>query len=83
MTAEIHAARKVLTIGGSSRRNSCRPIEMGLLRVLLPEDNEKELAEIPPDILYSLTMHLSRPWIEGADCGSGPQMPIEQPRLRP
>ena len=56
MTGEITLRGKVLPIGGLKEK-SLAAHRMGLRTILIPKDNEKDLPDIPQEILASLTVH--------------------------
>ena len=56
MTGEITLRGKVLPIGGLKEKLLAAH-RMGLRIAILPKDNEKDLADIPQEILSSLSLH--------------------------
>jgi ATP-dependent Lon protease len=57
---------------------------MGLRTVLLPKDNEKDLAEIPQEILSGLTIHFVETMDEVLQIAlERPTVPLEPPAVAP
>ncbi len=72
MTGEITLRGKVLPIGGVKEKLLAAH-RLGLRTVILPKDNEKDLADIPPEILAQLSVQL----VESMD--DVLQIALEQP----
>jgi ATP-dependent Lon protease len=57
MTGEITLRGKVLPIGGVKEKLLAAH-RLGLRTIILPKDNEKDLADVPPEILAQMAIHL-------------------------
>ncbi len=57
MTGEVTLRGRVLPIGGL-REKLLAATRLGIKEVVLPKDNEKDLKEVPEDILKHLSIHL-------------------------
>jgi ATP-dependent Lon protease len=83
MTGEITLRGKVLPIGGLKEKLLAAH-RMGLRTALLPKDNEKDLADIPQEILSSLTIHFVETMDEVLQVAlERPIVPLEHPAVAP
>jgi ATP-dependent Lon protease len=83
MTGEITLRGKVLPIGGVKEKLLAAH-RMGLRTVLLPKDNEKDLADIPQEILASLTVNFVETMDEVLQVAlERPIVPIEHTAVAP
>jgi ATP-dependent Lon protease len=83
MTGEITLRGKVLPIGGLKEKLLAAH-RMGLRTVVLSKDNEKDLADIPQEILSSLTVHLVETMDEVLLVAlEKPIVPLELPAVAP
>jgi ATP-dependent Lon protease len=83
MTGEITLRGKVLPIGGVKEKLLAAH-RMGLRTIILPKDNEKDLADIPQEILSSLKIHFAETMDEVLQIAlERPIVPIEHPGVAP
>jgi len=83
MTGEITLRGKVLPIGGVKEKLLAAH-RMGLRTVLLPKDNERDLADIPQEILSSLTIHFVETMDEVLQLAlERPTVPLEHVAVAP
>jgi hypothetical protein len=76
MTGEITLRGKVLPIGGVKEKLLAAHRAGVTTMILLPKDNEKDLADIPKNVLDTLNMHLLSRWTHGR----GVRSPWRSPR---
>src|SRR2546429_2974926 len=83
MTGEITLRGKVLPIGGVKEKLLASH-RMGLRTIVLPKDNEKDLADIPQEILSSLTIHIVETMDEVLQIAlERPVVPLEHATVTP
>ena len=61
MTGEITLRGKVLPIGGLKEKLLAAH-RAGLFEVILPKDNEKDVAEVPENLRNAMKLHFVEPW---------------------
>ena len=82
MTGEITLRGRVLAIGGLKEKLLAAK-RAGISRVLIPKDNEKNLEEVPPQIVRSLEIipvdHMDQVLAESLGAGEL-QLPVDEPK---
>jgi ATP-dependent Lon protease len=78
MTGEITLRGKVLPIGGVKEKLLAAH-RLGLHTVILPKDNEKDLADIPPEIQAQMSIHFVESMDEVLQLALETPLPISAP----
>src|ERR1700751_546637 len=78
MTGEITLRGKVLPIGGVKEKLLAAH-RLGLRTVILPKDNEKDLADIPPEIQAQMSIHFVESMDDVLQLALEPPLPIPPP----
>jgi ATP-dependent Lon protease len=78
MTGEITLRGKVLPIGGVKEKVLAAH-RAGVTNIVLPRDNEKDLADIPKDVLDALKLHLVSTMDEVLKIALAEPLPVRMP----
>jgi ATP-dependent Lon protease len=78
MTGEITLRGKVLPIGGVKEKVLAAH-RAGVKNIVLPRDNEKDLADIPKNVLDSLDLHLVSTMDEVLKIALAQPLPAQMP----